>query len=661
MKEEYYWSICLEESSVQAAIWTIKNGAADIVHISTSVSWENEETLVTAADECLSSCIQNLPQDIEEPSKTVFGVPSSWVIDGQIDRKYLDKIRLVCNKLSLNPSGFVVLPEAIAHFEKLEEKTPISAVLIGVYPQNLDVSVFRLGNISGSVNVARSTSVEDDVLEGLARFESLEPIPSRFLLYDSKMQDLEEVKQNLIKAEWNHEKVKFLHTPQVEIVKSESKMQAVCLGGAVEIGQVNGIVKKEVIEKKENLEEGVVDAASLGFNIGSEVAPGRKNLDLGKFTPSFKMPELNFNLHNENTILAAVVVGFFVLVTAFVVYWFVPKATVTIYVNPQKLESKENLKISPTNNITIDGQNVPSQVSSVTVTGTKSMTTTGTKTVGTPSKGPVTFYNVADSVSIPQGTILTASGLNFTLDSDVQVASASGAAGAATANGNITSSGVGADYNVASGTFFSVGGFSSSSLQAKSTSDLGGGSSQDVVAVSKDDTTSLTNDLTNDLKTQGQTNLKSNLQASGILITPSIQFQTKDKTFDHNVGDQSATLKLSMTLSATGDVIAKKDLVNLVNSIFANKVPKGYVLTTSGIDYVFDQNSIDFKISLLPNVNISKLRADLAGKSKGSLDVILSKDVPGYASVQIDGKPNIPFLNSLPHVPNNISIQVLSK
>src|SRR5438105_12819736 len=156
MKEEYFWSIVIEENYIQAAIWTIKNSATDVVSFSTAVHYDNDETLVTAADECLSSCVQNLPSEVDEPSKTVFGVASSWVADGQILRVHLDKIRLLCNKLSLNPTGFVVLPEAIAHFEKSQEKTPISGVLVGIYSQSIDVSLFRLGNLAGSVNVLRS-------------------------------------------------------------------------------------------------------------------------------------------------------------------------------------------------------------------------------------------------------------------------------------------------------------------------------------------------------------------------------------------------------------------------------------------------------------------------------------------------------------------------
>src|SRR5260221_2875786 len=277
--EEYFWSVCLEEGSVQAAIWTIKDNAANVLHVSNSATYEDDETLVTAADSCLSYCIQNLPEDAKEPTKTVFGVPSSWVGDGQIKREHLDKIRLVCNKLSLNPTGFVVLPEAIAHFVKSQEKTPVSGVVIGVYPQNLDISIFRLGNLAGSVTVARSTDITDDVIEGLARFGKTETTPSRFLLFDSKEHDLEEIKQSLIKADWdlNGEKVKFLHTPQVEIIDPKEKMIALCLAGGSEIAQLTEVnfeaSEKDIKKPDEKTVESddIIDAAMLGFNIGTDL------------------------------------------------------------------------------------------------------------------------------------------------------------------------------------------------------------------------------------------------------------------------------------------------------------------------------------------------------------------------------------------------------
>lgn len=681
MKEEYFWSVCIEEGSVQSAIWTIREGTAQVTEIGSPVSWEDSETLIKGADESLSSCIQNLPENVPEPSKTVFGVPSSWVEDGQIKREHLDKVRLICNKLSLNPTGFVVLPEAIAHFEKSEEKTPMNGVLIGIYPQSLDVSLFRLGNLVGSVNVARSVNVVDDVVEGLARFESTEILPSRFLLYDAKMHDLEDLKQNLIKADWNDmsNKVKFLHTPQVEILESKAKMAAVSLAGASETGSANKVVfggKEKTEEKKELLKdspdnniEGLVDPEALGFRVGEDINLPEKVQAKSEILPKQPKKVLSEKLNSlgvkkiisENLLFIAVIVLFFLLVGCFVIFWFLPKAVVTVYVTPQKIESKEAIKFDTTaNSINASSLTVPAKNISTSVSTDKTKTTTGTAIVGTPAKGSVTFYNVGGATTIPAGTVLTGTNLNFTLNNDVNVASASGAASAATVDGNITASGVGADYNLASGTFFTVGNFSSSLLQAKNNSDLTGGTSQEVTAVSKDDINSLVNDLTNELTNDGESNLKTNLSPGTYLVDNSINLTITGKDFDHQVGDQTSTVKLSITGKVSGLTVSQKDMFDLANQVFGSKIPSGYSLSINNIDFKFESKDVDFMINLLPNINANKLKTSITGISLNNLKSVLEK-IPGYQDYHVQSKSKIPLFNFLPHVPANISIVVEGK
>src|SRR5258708_4888426 len=561
--EEHFWSVCLEEGSVQAAIWTIKDNAANIINVSNSAPWEDDETIITGTDTCLSYCIQNLSEDAKEPTKAVFGVPSSWVNDGQITRERLDKIRLICNKLSLNPTGFVVLPEAIAHYIKSQEKTPVSAVIIGVYPQSLDVSVFRLGNIAGSVSVSRSTNIADDVIEGLARFGIMDTTPSRFLLFDSKTGDLEETKQNLIKADWdlNNDKVKFLHTPQVEIIDPKEKMIALCLAGASEIAQV-GEVKEPEPKKEENVMlegDNVVEAAMLGFNIGSdsfseepseEVVHGNvgiksvealKNFKIKDFFAKRKLTIFTNHMkkifHQDFVFIAAILI-FFISVGIFVSFWFLPKAKVTILIDPKIIKGTQNI---------VYGKDVPTKTVTTTVSASKTKTTTGTKTIGTPSKGNVTFYNVGWSTTIPAGTILNSSSLRFSLDNDVTIASASGAAGPVSAKGNVTSVGVGGENNLAAQTLFSIANFSSSLIQAKNDTDLSGGSSQEVTAVSKDDVNSLLSDLTAELTNTGKGDLKSQLPSGYLLIDNTVIATPSTSDFDHVAGDQAATVKLTMS------------------------------------------------------------------------------------------------------------------
>lgn len=668
--QEYFWSIAIEQGSIQAAIWTIKENAAHVVAISNPSSWENDESLVTACDYVLSSCVQdlNIPAS-NEPTKTVFGVPPYWVSDGQIERAHLDKIRLICNKLSLNPSGFVVMPEAIAHFKKFEEKAPISAVIIGVNEQSLDVSVFRLGNLSGTVNVVRSDSVTDDVVEGLARFGTMEPLPSRFLLYSSHPQDLEEVKQLLIQADWDNkdDKVKFLHTPKVEEVASQEKMVAVSLAGGAEIAQVSVVTyesKKETKdsqEKENNVQlseglqttgQGVVDASSLGFVSGGDYR--EKNEEVPeplKKVSHVKLPDF------KQYYFVAVILIFFILVGGFVAWWFLPKAQVAIIVSAKKIGGDQKI-IYDTNAVSIDALKliVPAKSISTTLSANKTKTASGTKTIGTPSKGSVTFYNVGGAVTIPAGTTLSASNLQFSLDNDVQVASASGAASAATTNGNITAGGVGADYNLASGTFFTVGNYSISTLQAKNSSDLSGGSSQDVVAVSSDDISTLSTQLIGQLTDEGKSSLKTNLLNNNIFIADSIVATPSAQEADHQVGDQAATVKLTLTAKVSGLTVSRLDMNSLAQKIYQNQIPRGYTLKDAEIDFNLGVKNTTFMINLLPNINSNDIAARISGRSIDDAKKILSSQIPGFVDLQVKITPNIILLQSLPHVAQNITV-----
>ena len=92
----------------------------------------------------------------------------------------------------------------------------------------MELSVFKLGNLVGTTQVARSVSFFDDVKEGLSRFSLPEGLPSRIVIYDGKEGDLEEIKEALTVSDWeNVDKVKFLHTPKIEILPPDKKVTAV--------------------------------------------------------------------------------------------------------------------------------------------------------------------------------------------------------------------------------------------------------------------------------------------------------------------------------------------------------------------------------------------------------------------------------------------------
>ncbi len=176
--KEYYWALVIEPGWVQAGVWCIDEDQTQVITISPPTPWELEEELIAASDTALSAAIQDFPEDLKEPSKTVFGVNSSWVSKGQIKKEHLEKIKRICAKLSLEPVGFVVLPEAIAHLMRSEEGSPLNAVVFGVAKDSIEIAVFALGKLAGNAEVARSISVVDDAVEGLSRFVKTEPFPS---------------------------------------------------------------------------------------------------------------------------------------------------------------------------------------------------------------------------------------------------------------------------------------------------------------------------------------------------------------------------------------------------------------------------------------------------------------------------------------------------
>lgn len=287
---ELFWALVIEKGLVQSGIWYIGENTAEVVGIGTGIPWESESDLIEATDAALSSAIQKLPEDYPEPQKTVFGVTTSWVKDGEISPENLDRIKKICTELSLTPVGFVVLPEAIAHYYKSIEGSPLNAIVLKSGNDSLEMSIFKLGELSGNTEIQRSVSLVDDVVEGLSRFSGISPLPTRFIIYDGKEGALEETEQTLIQADWGSKKVSFLHTPQVEILPTDKKVLATALAGGAELGSVTSVVNnegdlgEESNESKtvENLEQpgGSVDlgedntktAEDFGFAMGTDIS-----------------------------------------------------------------------------------------------------------------------------------------------------------------------------------------------------------------------------------------------------------------------------------------------------------------------------------------------------------------------------------------------------
>jgi len=705
---ELYWSLVIENHWVQAGIWYIGEKKAEVISVSPGAAWETEDELTGACDAALSSSVQKLPEDYTEPSKTVFGVASSWVKDGEIQEEFLARIKKICTDLSLTPVGFVVLPEAIAHLYKSEEGAPLSAVVIGLGQEALEITVFKLGNLVGTTQVSKSVSILEDVIEGLTRFEGAAPLPSRIIIYDGKGGELEEAKDSLLSASWDEGHTKFLHTPKVETLASDKKVIATSLAGAAEIGNVTTVSSNEEeqilpsAEVVENVSKPAEDVnpESLGFAVGEDVSaktpvasasftplpvhdvlPEKKTGDyvqktkslFHKFSKIFSIkPVINAPVMRKTplTLIASIVI--FLLIAGGLSWWFFPKATVTIFVSPKKFEQDVNLSFSTDGKFDPAAGILPGQILTAKESGDKTKSTTGTKLIGNNAKGTVQISNGnPNPIHLSAGTILTSSsGLRFLTDTEASVSGQLLPGSPGTATMNVTSADIGAQYNLAKGEIFSVGNFSKSLVAATSQADFSGGSSQEISAVSRDDQTNLETDLKNELATKAQDDLSSKASADTIFVNNLAGTDITSENFDHKVGDSADNLKLSLSINVTAIAADRAKLLEYAKGILQDKVPAGYVLRDTQIDFQFTfvqktDGVYNYKVAIsanfLPEVSTDTIISKIAGKTVTVTQDYLNS-IPGFVRAEVKLSPNLPsFLATLPHVRKNITIDVMAE
>lgn len=654
--KEHLWSLVIGRAWVESGVWRVSQDKVEVVAEGGVFSWQegDQEALIQAADSSLSAAAANLADEIEEPSKVVFGLPISWTSEGKIKSEQLDFLKKLSSDLELNPVGFVSLQEAVVHFVKSREGVPPNAIFVGLVDESIDVSLVEGGKIVGNFEVARSMALGADVAEGLARLPSKMQYPSRIIVYNHKAGHLEDARQALIDTDWEGVGISFLHTPKVEVLDEDVGVVAVSLAGGAEVSGAVGVVKKIVLERdgfgkplgeesgkkeeettsvslkgeadptllkpqgaggqeeykpeEEELEE--VDPNSLGFVEGdvAEVVDQQSEEVIEEIGGKERKPYLGVRGRNFLKGVGYLVVKFVggfrllgvvgfllvaVVVGGFAFYWYVPKAHVTIYVSGRELNKAFKFRVD-SGGLTSDKEKVPGRLVAGEVSGERTQETTGTKVVGERASGTVTIYHVGVEAKLNKGTQLVGpEGLKFTLDEDVTVGAGGSLTNPSKTKVSVTAAEVGAQYNLVSRTEFSVANFSKNDFVAQNEEAFSGGVSREVTAVAKEDLAKLKKDLSEELLRQGVEELKKNVGAGDILLEDSAFFKSKEEIFSHKEGEDTATIKLSLKGDVSLLVVKKDDLNSLVKGSLEGDVPDGFVLKEEQVEigYKLDTSS----------------------------------------------------------------------
>ena len=236
----------ISPKAVKTAVWQVHRSDTQIVSIGSLQPWETgtDDDLLEAIDTSLNDAFNGLE---EEPNEVIFGLPETWVNQTGIAPKHKDTVRLICDRLSLKPVGFVVTTEALVRYLADASGSPPSLILLNLSDTEITVALVTLGKIQGLEAVKRSQSIVADVTEGLARFPHTDNLPSRMLLYDS-LEDLDSLKQELISYDWLAH-LPFLHFPKIESLSNDVTIKAVALSGGAEVAKSLGLAL-EAVETK---------------------------------------------------------------------------------------------------------------------------------------------------------------------------------------------------------------------------------------------------------------------------------------------------------------------------------------------------------------------------------------------------------------------------
>jgi hypothetical protein len=715
VQAEYYFGLNIKHGLVTGSVWGIDGNKVRVISFKDrkfteagDIS-ENSQALVEAANIALDEALADFQP---EPEKILFGVPDSWLQDEELKAKYSKVLKQLTRELDVVPLAYVSTTHAICHLLQRQEGVPATAILAEV-GNPLSVSVVKAGRVLGTKEIERSENLPRDIEKALLTFPDIEVLPAKILIFGKA--ELTKLKEEMVSFNWMGQ-LPFLHLPKIESLEEDVSIKALSFAGASEINPnvhldhqtvpvqaslpsatAHGarkfpdhhdvkshkldnaaFVEGDINETKhrapaidhseeyavESYERPMHPSQPLTAGVLEKFSPGAM-ISKG-FNPAKLLGGLGFGL----------IIPIIVLVILVAAYLLLPKATVTVFVDPKILE-KETLIVADPAVTTMDEANkqIAGKVVETTVDGTAKAAATGKKQIGDAAKGAVVLYNKTSAPkTFSQGTVLVGpDNLNFALDTSVTVASQSAVEGGISfgkAAASATATTIGPEGNLAAGKDLTIKGASADQYSAKVDTAFSGGVSKDVQIVTADDQKKLLASLTSDLKKQASEEIQGKLTGDMKILEETFNENILKQSFSKKAGDQATEFSLTLNLSLKGTAYSDTDLKLIVGKLVETTVPEGYDLDLSRTETQATVSKVDkdgkvtftakYKAKLMPKLDLTKIKSQIAFKTPNDVEALL-KSNESVIGADIKMSPSLPGpLQRLPLLPQNINLEISS-
>lgn len=654
---ETYLGLFLKEDSGTALVLEEKNGELIILEkqrFNYSNSWEN---LIEDVDEVLLKLEKQTKKNL---NKTIIFIYSHFVDEktGEIKKPYLTTIKDLFKNLELKPLGYIESYQGVLNHLEDKESSPLTAILVELDRTNFGVFVYKLGTRVFGESLARTDNLIDDLSEVFSKLKG-SLLPSRIIFYNTS--DLDSKSAEILAHRWSPQM--FVNLPRVEIVKEDDLLR-----------NLVKIFYDQIHQGQSNNKEPVKEV--MGFMINSDIQkkqPANEQFPIKKEGRSFK---LNIDINNIisriglsglkmpggkkiTLIVAGLIIGLSLALTE--VYFH--KADLTVFLPTKSVEKKVGL----------DELKVPAATISADFSKTSSVT--GKRDIGEKAKGEVTIHNFDDQEKVfAKATVLQTKSLEFTLNEEVKVASASvlpdnSAKLPGKAKVKVTASKIGSDSNLVKGQKFSIGSLSINTYFALNETAFSGGTKKEVKTVSKTDLEDLKTALLTEAKKDLTAKIKKSLKTNEKLFESLTEYEFKSQTFSREVGEEASDLNLKAKIAASYYLYDNRELLVLIKKSLSKEIPEGYSVDEEKIAYNITKAKktgdkivleIEVKTNAMKTVNHDKVIRAVTGKRSSQLDKIVKTEF-GALGYKLDIKPSWPLIgNFLPLIKKNINLKFSS-
>jgi hypothetical protein len=714
---EFFLILCIDEHYIRSAITEIHEGKFNILGKG-KCELTKSNNLSEVADIAVSEAEKGLSTEILIQN-VVFALPPEFTENGDIKPEHLNQIKQIAKDLDLKPSGYVEYPLAISYFMEKQEGSPPTFLLLHIGKKEHAVSFIRIGKIQEQIYIKHESSIATDFHKSLSKIKS-DILPARIVIYDGS-HNLENIREELLNLPWSKHP-SFLHTPKIEIFNPDTVLDAVTEAAGNSLmhelhSQSNEITSRELhtqTSKEDKIENSIKEKSieevkpvspsfnleeTFGFVRGKKIhgetptVPTVDNDTPETFTQEntekniddyqeskekkFNLPKINFSAFATAKLSSVLPIITFCLIIIilggiyFSLAYYYPKSTVNLIVYPQSNISVTDITFSKDESKLTNDKNIL-LVKPVLqeVSGDKNASVTGKVRVGEKSKGEVTLYNkTTGGKKLTKGTTISGKGIQYLLDEDVNIASASETAegmifGKTTAP--VTAVLIGPEGNINTDTTFSIKDLPESSFVAKSTKPFSGGSSREVTSVSKEDRSKLEDLLNKELIIRANDLLSQKINSDDMIIDALSAQETVGKKFSGDVGSEAKDLSLNMSLKITAYTYSKNDLNEILKKNIS--APDGYIPDTKRFDIKLNNIKTDKNGNIvasavitsyfIPYLDLNKIKDQISGKNYNSVGEYL-KSINTVSGFKIIKERDIPlFGDRLPQNKSNISLSI---